>query len=75
MRPLAEQGFDPKLPLQTKVGAKQALRCGMNRVDELIELRVLETVDIDRRTRITTKSILKVAEHGVPKTPKATAAA
>ena len=67
MRPLADQGFDPKLPLQTKKGAKQALRVGMNSVEELIKLGLLETVEINRRTHIKTKSILKIAEHGIPK--------
>jgi hypothetical protein len=70
LRPLANQDFDPKLPLQTKKGAKQALRVGMNAVEDLIRLRLLETVEINRRTHIKTKSIMKLAEHGIPKSPR-----
>ena len=67
LRPLANQDFDPKLPLQTKKGAKQALRVGMNSVEEFIRLGLLETIEIDRRTRIKTKSIMRLAENGIPK--------
>jgi hypothetical protein len=61
VRPLADPDFDPKRPLQTKRGAAQALRCGHNKIDELIDRGLLKTVDIDRRTRITTDSILALA--------------
>ena len=61
MRPLANQDFNPNLPLQTRKGAKQALRCGHNKVDELIKKGKLKTVNIDRLVRITTESILEVA--------------
>jgi hypothetical protein len=62
VRPLADSDFDYNRPLQTKRGAKQALRCGHNKVDELIRSGALKTVDIgDRITRITTESILEVA--------------
>ena len=62
MRQLANHNFDPTLPLQTKKGAAQALRCGHNKVDELIEAGKLETVEgLGRVTKITTPSILKVA--------------
>ena len=67
MRPLANQDFNPLLPLQTKPGAAQALRCGVNNVDKLIKKRVLKTVELpddeaDRRVRITTESILAAAK-------------
>ena len=61
MRPLADQDFDPNKPVQTKKGAAQALRCGHNKVDQLIRNGLLDTVDIDRIRRITTASILRVA--------------
>jgi hypothetical protein len=57
MRALANSDFDPSLPLQTKKGAAQALRCGHNTVDALIRRRVLKVVYIDRIAKITTSSI------------------
>ncbi len=65
MRPLADQGFDPTKPVQTKKGTAQALRCGHNKVDELIRNGVLDTVEIDRIRRITTASIFRVASGDV----------
>ena len=61
MHKLADIDYDPNRPLQTKRGAGQALRCGHNRIDDLIDRGLLKTVLIDRRTRITTESILAVA--------------
>lgn len=65
MRPLANQSFNPNLPLQTKAGAAEALRCGHNRVDELLRRKLLKTTTIDRRVRITTELILAVASGEV----------
>jgi hypothetical protein len=64
MRPLANWQFDSSLPLQTKRGAKQALRCGDDKLDGLIERGLLKTVNIGRSVRVTTESILKVASMG-----------
>jgi len=62
VRPLADSDFDPNKPVQTKKGTAQALRCGHNKVDDLIRAGLLDKVDIDDRiTRITTSSILKLA--------------
>jgi hypothetical protein len=64
MRPLKDWQFDPKMPLQTKRGAAQALRVGQDKVDELIEGGHLELGSDslgDRIKRVTTKSILKLA--------------
>ena len=62
MRPLADHSYNPNLPLQTKQGARQALRCGHNKINELIKSGRLEIVkDLGRVTRITTGSILKLA--------------
>jgi hypothetical protein len=49
------------LPLQTRKGAKQALRVGHNKVDELIRLGKLKTVRFGRIVHVTTESILKIA--------------
>lgn len=62
MRPIADPNFDPKLPLQTRKGAAQALRVSHNRIDQLIRDGVLETADgLGRITKITTASILRAA--------------
>ena len=62
MQPLADADFDPSRPVQTKKGAKQALRVGKNMVDELIRTGKLKTVKgLGRVTHITTELILKVA--------------
>lgn len=66
MKPLADWQFDASRPLQTKRGAGQALRCGADKVDDLIERGILDTVTIGRSVRVTTKSILEVATTGVP---------
>ncbi len=67
MRALSNPDFDPTLPLQTRKGAKQALRCSHNKIDELILDGTLETVSgLGRVTKITTASILAVAS-GEPK--------
>lgn len=61
MRPLNDADFDPSRPVQTKKGAKQALRVGKNMVDELIKTGKLKTVKgLGRVTHITTESILKI---------------
>jgi hypothetical protein len=64
MRPLANWQFDASLPLQTKRGTRQALRCGEDKVNDLIERGLLDTVYIGRSLRITTTSIMKVASTG-----------
>jgi hypothetical protein len=61
MRPLADWKFDASRPLQTKRGTAQALRCGQDKVDELIELNILKTVAIGRSVRVTTESIMQLA--------------
>ena len=61
MRPLADADFHPHRPLQTKTGARQALRCGHNKVEQLIRSGKLRVVKIGRSARVTTESILKVA--------------
>jgi hypothetical protein len=67
MRPLADWQFDPNRPLQTKRGAKQALRCGEDKIEDLIERRVLKTVNLGPRlVRVTTESIMQVASTGDP---------
>jgi hypothetical protein len=59
---MANPDYDPNLPLQTRRGAKQALRCSHNKIDQLIRDGVLETVDgLGRITKITTSSILRAA--------------
>jgi hypothetical protein len=62
MKALAYSGFDPRLPLQTKAGAKEALRCGHNKVDDLIRQGKLKVIYFDRIPKITTDSILAVAQ-------------
>jgi hypothetical protein len=64
MRALIDWEFDAARPLQTKRGTKQALRCGDDKVEELIDRGLLEVVYIDKLLRITTNSILKVAASG-----------
>ena len=64
MRPLANWQFDASLPLQTKRGTQQALRCGEDKIDDLIERGLLDTVYIGRSLRITTTSIMKLASTG-----------
>jgi hypothetical protein len=62
MKPLANSGFDPRLPLQTKAGAKEALRCGHNKIDDLIDKGLLKVVYFDRIPKITTASIMAIAQ-------------
>jgi hypothetical protein len=64
MKPLTDWQFDVTRPLQTKRGTAQALRCGLDKVDELIERDVLKTVNIDRLVRVTTESIMRLAATG-----------
>jgi len=64
MRALADKAFDPTRPLQTEQGAQQALRCGHNKIDDLIKLGLLKTVYVGRLRRITTQSILEYAATG-----------
>jgi hypothetical protein len=71
VRPLAKQKYNPDCPLQTKLGAAEALRCGHNRVDELLRRGLLKTTTIDRRVRITTESILAIANGEVDAAGKA----
>jgi hypothetical protein len=66
MKPLTDWQFDSLRPLQTKRGTQQALRCGADKVDDLIERGILDTVTIGRSVRITTASIMKVASTGAP---------
>jgi hypothetical protein len=57
-----DDDYDPSKPVQTRRGARQALRCGHNKIDELIRTGKLKTVNgLGRITRITTDSILRVA--------------
>ena len=64
MRALANWQFDASLPLQTKRGTKQTLRCGDDKLEDLIERGLLDIVYIGRSPRITTASIMKVASTG-----------
>ena len=64
MKPLADWQFDSSRPLQTKRGAQQALRCGADKLDGLIERGLLKTVTIGRSVRVTTESIVKLAATG-----------
>lgn len=64
MRPLLDRQFDPSRPLQTKEGARAALRCGRNKVNELAREGKLKVVYLGRSARITTDSILEYARHG-----------
>jgi hypothetical protein len=64
MRALANPGFNPALPLQTIPGTKQALRCSKSTVCDLIEQGVLDAVDLNNSTRITTESIFRLINEG-----------
>jgi hypothetical protein len=64
MRPLADWQFNPSRPLQTKRGTAQALRCGLDKIDELIRMKRVKVVPFGASQRITTQSILELAEHG-----------
>jgi excisionase family DNA binding protein len=64
MRALADKAFDPTRPLQTDRGAQQALRCGHNKIDDLIKHGRLKTVYVGRLRRISTQSILEYAAKG-----------
>jgi hypothetical protein len=65
MRPLADWKFDSSRPLQTKRGTAQALRVGLDKVEELVGVGALKVVPIGvRSVRITTDSILEVAKSG-----------
>jgi hypothetical protein len=61
MKPLTDWQFDSSRPLQTKRGTQQALRCGADKVDGLIESGLLKTVNIGRSVRVTTESIMALA--------------
>jgi hypothetical protein len=62
VRPISDPDYNPNLPLQTRKGAKQALHVSHNKVDQLIRDGKLETVKgLGRITKITTRSILKLA--------------
>jgi hypothetical protein len=69
MRALGDREFDPKLPLQTKDGARQALRVGKTTVDDFIAGGLLDTVvlkdsqGVPRITRVTTESIMRLIEN------------
>jgi hypothetical protein len=70
MNPLKDFEYNPALPLQTKRGAQQALRCGHNKVDQLIDAGVLNVVYLDDRIpKITTESIERVAATGYKTKP------
>jgi hypothetical protein len=73
MKPLTDWQFDASRPLQTKRGTAQALRCGADKIDGLIERGILETVNIGRSVRVTTKSILEVASTGDQQSTEAAA--
>jgi hypothetical protein len=64
MRPLADWKFDATRPLQTKRGTAQALRCGEDKVDALIDRGLLKVVTIGRSARVTTESIQQLAATG-----------
>jgi hypothetical protein len=66
MRALADWQFDATRPLQTKRGAAQALRCGEDKVDALIESGALKVVYVGKSARVTTESILEIARNGTP---------
>jgi hypothetical protein len=70
MRALADKAYDSTRPLQTDQGARQALRCGHNKVDDLIKLGRLKTVYVGRLRRITTQSILEYAATGDEPPPR-----
>jgi hypothetical protein len=57
-----DDDYDPSKPVQTKRGARQALRCGHNKIDDLIKAGKLKTVPgLGRITKITTESIVRLA--------------
>jgi hypothetical protein len=64
LKPLANKNFDPSLPVQTPLGARQALRVGHNKVNDLIGRGLLKVVYFGRSRRITTDSILNLATTG-----------
>jgi hypothetical protein len=64
MRSLRDWEFDASRPLQTKRGAAQAFRCGLDKIDDLIETGALELVYIKSSPRVTTKSIMNLAAKG-----------
>jgi hypothetical protein len=64
MKKLANPDWDPSLPVQTKLGARQALLVGHNKIDELIRSKILEVVYTGRIAKITTRSILAYAARG-----------
>ena len=65
MRPLANAGFDPRLPLQTKQGTKEALRCSLSKVNDHVAAGDLVVVDMDGNVRITTDSIFALIERNI----------
>jgi len=67
VKPLADWQFDSSRPLQTKRGTAQALRCGEDKVENLIEAGLLDTVPMGRSVRVTTGSILRLAATGYQK--------
>jgi hypothetical protein len=69
VRAIADDDFDPAKPVQTRNGARQALRVGHNRVERLIKDGRLKVVYFGRLARITTDSILAVAAVGDPEKP------
>lgn len=64
MRALADWQFNPNRPLQTKRGTAQALRCGLDKVEDLIKAKRVKVVPFGGSQRITTQSILELAETG-----------
>jgi hypothetical protein len=62
IRALSKPDFDLRMPLQTKLGAAQALRCGLGMVDDLIEAGKLRCIYIGRLPKVTTRSILALVE-------------
>ena len=72
MNPLARPEYDPALPLQTEAGAQQGLRVEHNRIKDLSREKRLKVVYFGRSRRITTKSILEVAEAGINDAPPRT---
>jgi hypothetical protein len=64
MRPLADADFNPELPLQTIPGTKQALRCSKSTVLDLVARGLLDAVDVNTSTRITTDSIFRLISQG-----------
>jgi hypothetical protein len=64
MNPLANPYFNPAEPLQTLLGTQQALKCGHNKVRQLIREKKLATVHVGKMLRVTTESILAYAKVG-----------